>query len=465
MNPRYLRPLLGCFIGFGCLSVFAMPEREFAHLTAVMNQVGRSGNIEEVKKYYAQLEERTDLTETQRIKLLHAYSVACCFADAFKEALVAADKGLQKVPAENVLMRAMLLKTRGWALAELGRPEDAVAASREALALARSLKHPPSWLISLSLKQIGEVLITQGDSEQAIAAFEESFLLQPRMDTCAQIMAIRLKEGRAADACRAWLTASLSEDFDIHGFSELGCDLVKKLGELGNPLTPSELLTLRDEAMKYLVSSPETLYVVQGYMVDAVAQSGKFDAALFEVRLLFETCPVDKTYDSMLRVASILKSADENVARANAFLAYTKYGLPGKDGKIGTDDDLHNPLMRLQPADAEIRNDAFSKAVKELGNDWKGHLDRSLIYRYWLRYNDALVELQAAFRLAPVAERPLQTIMDATSQVLVQITGDPGIAGEYSAYQKFGVPGKDGKEGTDDDLADPVRKYLEKKEK
>jgi hypothetical protein len=53
-------------------------------------------------------------------------------------------------------------------------------------------------------------------------------------------------------------------------------------------------------------------------------------------------------------------------------------------------------------------------------------------------------------------------VMATTMRVLVQISGDPRTAERYADYQRYGAAGPDGKGGTEDDLADPVARWLEK---
>ena len=55
----------------------------------------------------------------------------------------------------------------------------------------------------------------------------------------------------------------------------------------------------------------------------------------------------------------------------------------------------------------------------------------------------------------------MQTIMDATVQVLVQVSEDPAVAKRYTDFQRFGAAGPDGEAGNADDLTNPVTEYLQ----
>ena len=58
-------------------------------------------------------------------------------------------------------------------------------------------------------------------------------------------------------------------------------------------------------------------------------------------------------------------------------------------------------------------------------------------------------------------DEPIQTVLDVTIRLLTQLSGDPKIGDVYMAFQEHGEAGPDGKEGTADDLQNPVLKYLE----
>ena len=56
--------------------------------------------------------------------------------------------------------------------------------------------------------------------------------------------------------------------------------------------------------------------------------------------------------------------------------------------------------------------------------------------------------------------QPLQLIAGDMVNVLIQLSGDPAKGDILSNFLKYGKEGKDGKAGTEDDIADPLAPFL-----
>ncbi|MFH1063427.1 MAG: tetratricopeptide repeat protein [Candidatus Omnitrophota bacterium] len=76
----------------------------------------------------------------------------------------------------------------------------------------------------------------------------------------------------------------------------------------------------------------------------------KIKEALLAYKKAYESAPLDNTEfmeRSLEGVHRSLRCLDGSLVRANNFVKYQKYGSAGFDGKIGTNDDLMNPLETL----------------------------------------------------------------------------------------------------------------------
>jgi hypothetical protein len=202
---------------------------------------------------------------------------------------------------------------------------------------------------------------------------------------------------------------------------------------------------------------------MQKVMAQLLLRKGETGRALFEARVLFDVSSANTMPGAVRMLSEILKAEDTSVGRANAFLEYVKTGKAAKDKQLGTPDDLTDPLGDIQPPDAQARDARFSEALGTYPDDWRGKLSKATLYRYWGKPEQALVELNGAFAICPMEQQPIQLIVDATAQVLVQVSGDPDMAQKFTEFQQLGPAGADGKKGTPDDLTNPITPYLPKK--
>lgn len=209
------------------------------------------------------------------------------------------------------------------------------------------------------------------------------------------------------------------------------------------------------------IDNPSMRDILQDIVVECLSLKGNFDEALYESRILVETCMPQNTPGAVDRLAAGLKAKDGHLARVNAFLAYQKFLKAGPDKAMGTPDDLDNPLASILAPRNEAREKQFSDALAKIPKDAAGRLRRATLLRYWGKPVDALKELKIAFALAPVDTKSLQAVTDRIVEILYQVTGDPNVGTRFVEFQKFGPPGPDGKQGTADDIENPIDKYCQ----
>jgi len=210
-------------------------------------------------------------------------------------------------------------------------------------------------------------------------------------------------------------------------------------------------------------SNPTVRERIHILLTELLVTVGRYDEALSEARLLFELAANETSLKLTAgTVAQCFKAADGNLVRANAFFAFQQHGKAGPDQKLGTNDDIRNPLMDVPYPSGTTSSGDHEAVFKGVPKNWNGRLTRSLIYRLLGQPDKALEELRIAYALCPVKQDALQKVTDQIVDLLIQISGDPEIGQRYVEYQKYGDFGKDGKKDTDDDLTDPMAAYLPK---
>lgn len=264
-----------------------------------------------------------------------------------------------------------------------------------------------------------------------------------------------LKEGKAEEALKAVLAVRAQSGKGVAS-TELQQVEAEAMKEVVQRMEPDRACTLLRDIRLREIDSRETTDAAQLGLIDVLAAAGDFPQACREAGILMETCTSKNMAAAVAKTAMVLKAADGNLLRANAFLEYQKYLRCGPDGKLGTADDLENPLARTEQAPDTARDQLFQKALDERPKTWNGALARARICRYWGKPAEALREFKRAFALAPMEADPLKQITDETVEVLLQVTGDFDVGKRFVEFQKYGPGGPDGKVGTQDDLKNPV---------
>jgi len=201
-------------------------------------------------------------------------------------------------------------------------------------------------------------------------------------------------------------------------------------------------------------------YDAQGRIVEELIAKGEYAEALGAARILLDAA-WDRTriVEAVQQMARLLKAVDGNVARANEFIAYQRYGPAGKDGKAGTDDDPKDVLTGTAYPRQPAREEAFAAAREAAGDDVEGAQHRARTFTYSGQPEQALRHYMDAFLRAPA--RDFQSA--GYDLIVIGARAVRGHAVGLEAFFDFvnhGPSGEDGKPGTEDDLKDPFEALL-----
>ena len=198
-------------------------------------------------------------------------------------------------------------------------------------------------------------------------------------------------------------------------------------------------------------------YGVQRGMAALLLKQGKLDEALKAARLSFDAAYDEGTIaDNVRLIAEILKGIDKNVGRANAFIAFQRFGPAGEEGKSTP---IKNPLEGMPAPSYPERDKAFAEARKAAGDDVRSMLYRAATYSYSGHPKEALKCYMDAFA------RSIGDELQATGRAMI-LTGARAVRGhavgleEFFTFVNYGPAGPDGKPGTADDLKDPFAPLL-----
>jgi len=313
---------------------------------------------------------------------------------------------------------------------------------------------------------VGMCLLRQDKPTESAAALERALTdladkqLTTSVMTYTTLSDAYLEMGQVAKAVEAMLNAIRCEPAALNPTKKFRRVFLPQLRDKANAELADAAVSRIRQIIPGKLRVPAAGERVQSMLVELLVACGRYDEAILEGKLLVDVSSADTMSDAVTDLASLLKKADGTMARANMFLDYVRSGKPGPDGKLGTGDDIPDPLAEVRrPPDAE-RDAAFQEAVDAVKPGWKGRLAKASLYRYWGKRQEALAELHRALAECPMAEEPIQTIVDATIRVLIQLSGDPGVGARFADFQKFGPAGEDKKRGTDDDLTNPILNYL-----
>lgn len=181
-------------------------------------------------------------------------------------------------------------------------------------------------------------------------------------------------------------------------------------------------------------------------------------AAAASIRYFYAASTPQTMEDSIQCVAQALKSLDMNLSRANAFLRFQKYGPAGEDGKLGTGDDLQNPLAALNgvpvsPDADELK--ALDEALTKFGNTLADRRAKGFLNLFFGRPAQAMSEFKQALLSCPVDAKSIQAAANDVSVGLKAINGHLFATDSFIEFFLYGPNGKDGKS----DLVDPLKDY------
>ncbi|OVE75669.1 hypothetical protein BVX97_03865, partial [bacterium E08(2017)] len=195
-------------------------------------------------------------------------------------------------------------------------------------------------------------------------------------------------------------------------------------------------------------------------VVKLLLSADRLEEALSEARIYYYTAgnlSGNRGSGAISLVVDILKRADNDLSRVNRFLLYQELGPEGVDKKFGTADDLADILAGVAlPSDSE-RNKIFKQAIDESkGETWRDHCKRANLNSYLGAYDKSLVELKQAFMRCPTDQKHLQNIVDQMTRIIVRTTHDQDAAEMTVKYIMYGSAGMDAKQGTKDDIHNPL---------
>jgi tetratricopeptide (TPR) repeat protein len=200
---------------------------------------------------------------------------------------------------------------------------------------------------------------------------------------------------------------------------------------------------------------PDFWIEAQEKIADTLKARGDFAGALKAARISLDSAG-DGSYilREALRMAEMLKAIDKHLGRANALILFQKFGPAGEDGKLGTGDDLTNPLVEGGYPSYPQREKAFEAARKAAGDDAEASRYRATTFLYSGRPKDALRLYLDALARCRLDEYP-RYAREAVTMGVRAVQGHACGLERFYDYLAYGPAGPDGKLNTADDLKDP----------
>lgn len=200
----------------------------------------------------------------------------------------------------------------------------------------------------------------------------------------------------------------------------------------------------------------------QRLLVKALTEQRDHERALAAAKVLYGAAPnsekeITEAVNLLMRA---LKARYRSIALANDFATFQACGPAGRDGQVGTEDDIEDPLAAVQWEPPAEMDALFEKTLAGLPEDFQGRRWRGYLYLYWGKPQRALKEFVRRYDEAPLEQEAIDQAIDDLVVALKAACGHT-LAGErFMAYQKHGPKGEDGRLGTEDDLEDPLRELL-----
>jgi tetratricopeptide (TPR) repeat protein len=185
---------------------------------------------------------------------------------------------------------------------------------------------------------------------------------------------------------------------------------------------------------------------LQPDVVELLLALGRPDEAVRECRV-FALGASDRVYPQAIELAArCLKSLDGDLGRANALLAF--------HGTVPPPPGSSNILFAFSALSDPIRTEAAKQTEKPL-SDWQSWINRAAIYSWLDRPADSMEAARAAFACCPMSSNTLQICANAVARPVLVATRDPALGQRLADFLLTGAAGPDGRQGTQDDIADP----------
>jgi tetratricopeptide (TPR) repeat protein len=467
------RHLFGMMAAFVVASLFApwshADVKEDLDKAVALVNTGRGG---EARPVFEAALKAGQITPQQRITCYEKLAQINYEETKFEECRSLAQKAFAEVPNAKP---DTLVMCQHWVAAAYigeGKREQAIAELQKAIDMAGDVPEQ-QWIKQWVQRLIADQYLILGKDKEALEAIQKSIADYPAIGkeslgySYGVLAAVKLSMGavdEAIDAFAQRVDAMADQPEQVAWCRNfISAQLVPALSKPENAKFIDPAIEKLGKLIARRAECPPLCEQLQKAMAQLLQRNGQSARALFEAKVLFDVSSADTMPEAVRMLSEILKAEDGSVGRANAFLEYVRTGKAGKDKALGTPDDLADPLGDVQPPDAPARDARFTEALGTYPDDWRGKLSKATLYRYWGKPEQALVELNGAFAICPMEQQPIQLIVDATAQVLVQVSGDPDMAQKFTEFQQLGPAGADGKKGTPDDLTNPITPYLPKK--
>jgi len=159
--------------------------------------------------------------------------------------------------------------------------------------------------------------------------------------------------------------------------------------------------------------------------------------------------------DASLCITQTLRAVDGNLVRTNEYLKFQMLGPAGEDKKLGTADDLKNPLAALfgdgiAPSAEEVK--LLDGALAKFAKDPRSC---ACILLYFGKPRQALSEFKKIHIACPVGDKNFQQTVDDMLIALKGINGHVFDGPVLAEYLTYGPKGKSGQE----QLTDPLKGF------
>ena len=321
-------------------------------------------------------------------------------------------------PASSMQMKARSQSEIGYCLMDVSRYDDAAAAFGKALT---------------GYSDLGEDLV---DYQRA-----KSFALRMGQHYTEALSELQAIVSKYKDSAR----------FKTFSASNVQHEIGILLLDLGK--TDEALATLRNVPLISPVVSTDALQGSQYNISKIYMLQGKTEQALFEAKVLYNICPLDRLNTAFDQVTAVLKGIDFNLARADEFMLYQKCGSAGKDGTSGTADDLVNPLAGVSNKESG-RNEIYISAIKKSGDSYNDLRLKGYLLLLCDKTKDAIPVFKQAFVVAGAGE--IDIAVKDMAAAIKALDGSPIRANIFLQSQKEPF-GPDGIKGTADDPPDILK--------
>lgn len=305
------------------------------------------------------------------------------------------------------------------------------------------------------LAEWGRVLCLTGDAGRGLATYQTALEragtgaaeARDRWNVCSAAITNAINSGdrkhlaafidTANRGCEAWVDASV------------GRDAVQRLmaeGKYDDALFCSRIRCA-------LLGSRNSVQDALGEVVAALLAAGRTQEALVEAVRFLGFCDIRSLDVAIATVTRALEAAHSNdTATILRYIDFQQFGPEGRDGIVGTADDLASPLAGVRPAGQP----GYEPVAMLLAQIPPARCGRRAWAHALLGDSDkALGAARCAYGLAMNQKDITEAAYDVASAIKA-VDGHARRANQYLVFQRYGSAGPDGRGGTPDDVKDPL---------